>query len=156
MRKHIVVAVALAILTGLAPSISRADHCTHVSVFSQPVSVVEHNAALCIVDGTEDTEARIFVPGSTGFYLRYTQDLGAEVPFVYADVSGSLFPNGNPNGKRIKLTRTDPNGLGTFVYDSATVTFPGGRTAMGCVTITVDVEDDDLATTTYRTVGATC
>jgi hypothetical protein len=155
MRKHIALALALGTLALVAPVGARADHCTNIIIFSRPASVTDHNSVLCLADGTEDTEARVFPPASTGFDIRYTEDLGADVLFVYADVSGTLFPNGNPNNKRIKLSRTIGD-LGGATYDSGTVVFPGGRTSMGCVTIKVDVPDDDLATTTWRTIGQTC
>jgi hypothetical protein len=139
-------------VAALAPLSAPAGHCNKVYFFSRPVAVAEHNAVGCLVDGTEDTDARFFVPGSTGFTVRYVTPEDPSLAFYWINLSGSLFPT----GLRVKAPKTTLTG-GTIAYETATVNFPAGRSAAGCVTATVEVvEEDDLASNTYRTLGSTC
>lgn len=152
MRKPILAILAMGLVASLAPLSAHASHCdSHVIMFPSPYGL-NANVLTCFADEGEDIDGRIIPPGSTGITVAYTVDLGAEVPYVWANISGSLFPA----GKRVKLPRIQLTG-GSFRYEGSAQSFPPpGRTASGCVTATVEVLDDELNTNTYKHLNATC
>lgn len=152
MRKITLLAMTFGMVAAFAPLSAQAGHCNKVYFFSQPVAAVEHNAVGCLADGTEDTDARFFIPGSTGFSVRYVTPEDTSLPYYWIDLSGTLFPN----GLRVKAPKITLNG-GGIAYETATVNIPGGRTGPGgCVTAAVEVLEDELATNSYHTFGSTC
>lgn len=148
MRRSMLAVLALGMVAALAPLSAQANHCSaNVIMFPRPYGL-NANAVTCLADGSEDTDGRIIPPGSTGITFAYTVDLGPEVPHVWANISGSLLP-----AARVKLPRIQLAG-GTFRYEGGAQTF--ARTASGCVTATVEVEDDELNTNTYKHLDAVC
>lgn len=150
MRKSILAVLALGMVAALAPVAGHATHCNrNMVIFAGPVN---SNAVVCVADEGEDIDGRIIYPGTTSFSMRYTVDLGEEVPFIFVDLTGSLYPT----PKRVKLTRSFDSTLGFWSYNSTSQPIPGGRTASGCITATADVLDDEMNSTTYRHIEATC
>lgn len=154
MRKVLLMIAGFGMVAALAPLAANASHCaSKVVIFNRPAAV---NAAGLVCLGTPDTDdvdARLLYPGSTGVSLRYIVACTAGAT-LQAHLTGSLYPV----PKDVAVTCT---AAGT-TYDSVTVTLPGSTTAsatrVGCVTATIDDPDADTGTnvTTIHTVGATC
>jgi len=148
----------LALAALASPLASRADHtcATDIIIFSYPASV-NSNVAKCAVDPSDDVDGRLINPGSTSVSVRYTG--GADGDTLIGILNGLGFVN-----KSITL-RSEPGTVpGTFSYDSASVAIPGGRTAAGCLTVTLPTIVDDIdengdpipASSGFHTVGAEC
>ena len=155
MRKSILTVLALGLVASLAPMSAQAEHCSKdVLIFSYTVpAAYDLGSGVCNVDEGEDVDGRIIYPAATQIAVRYLLSVENDPAFIYADLSGSLFPT----GKRVKLIR-GPGLAGGFFYDSANVAIP--RTASGCVTADVEVPGEDpedtLDETSYRHATATC
>jgi hypothetical protein len=156
MRKYLASILALGIVAALAPMSAQADHCNrNVIVFSyvNPVLTYDPRAAVCRVDSGEDVNGSIIYPGSTQISIRYTQPVDGDPAFVWAQLTGSLFPN----GLRVKL-RPQAGTLGGTFYDSDNIAI--SRTSSGCLYVDVELpdeeEDDRTDEATYGHVGQTC
>lgn len=156
MRKHLAAVLALGIVAALAPMSAHADHCNkNVLIFSynNPAATYDPRGAVCDVDSGEDLDGRIIYPGATSISVRYLLAVDGDPDFVWADLSGSLFPG----GKRVKL-KPEPGLVSGTYYDSDNISI--GRTVFGCVTVDVELPDEDpedtLDETTYGHAGQTC
>lgn len=149
VRKILIASLALGALMTVAPA--SADHCQgNIVMWGQPYGL-QANSLGCDLDGTEDTDLRTFLPGTTGASVGYAVSCTAGEKIDVA-ITGSLWPVSPTKTKLTCITLT----TGGTRYEGGPFNWAGGRTAQGCMTATVAVVDEEFPSNTWKTAGATC
>lgn len=148
MRKLLLASLALGAVMAVAPA--QANHCEgNIVMWGQPYGV-QANSLGCGLDGAEDTDLRTFLPGTTGASVGYTVTCTAGEKIAIT-LSGTLWPTSPSNTRLTCITLS----TGGTRYEGGPFSWAGGRTATGCMTVTVDDPDEEYPSNTWKTYNAT-
>lgn len=146
---------AVAMIAAIAPlGAAHADPpcANNFAVYSGGSGHIDPSVLICQANGP-DPDPRVIIPGTTAIGAAYLLDIGEDVPFVMGTFDGLGFTN-----KSVKFTRTVRT-TGNVTYDTPNTAIPGGRTASGCVTVSITFgtgEDAYTESSSYHTVDASC